>query len=98
MSVLAAPVAAILAFAAISSTPFEHSLRPTLTKRTGVRVTRVSCPSRVPLKAGATFTCHVRFASHDRSPVRVRLRDDKGRYTARLRDLLLRHLERQLAR
>jgi hypothetical protein len=30
--------------------------------------------------------------------VRVRLTDDRGHYSARLRDLLLRHLERQLRR
>src|SRR4051794_36570109 len=94
----AAPLAAILAFAAVSSAPFERSLRSTLSARTGVRVTLVSCPDRVPLRARATFSCHARFASHDRSPVRVRLRDDSGRYTARLRDLLIRHLESQLAR
>jgi hypothetical protein len=94
----AAPFVAVLAFAAVSSAPFERSLRSTLTERTGVRVTHVGCPSRVPLRARATFTCHVRFSSHDRSPVRVRLKDTKGRYSSRLRDLLVRHLESQLAR
>ena len=91
-------VSAILAVMAVSSAPYERSLRANLTKRTGVRVTLVSCPRRVKLAAGTRFTCIARFASRDRSPVRVRLTDDKGHYAARLRDLLLRHLERQLRR
>jgi hypothetical protein len=98
MTAAAAPLATILAFTAVASAPFERSLRANLSHRTGVRVTLVSCPRRVPLRARASFTCFVRFASHDRTPVRVRLTDDRGHYTARLRDLLLRHLERQLAR
>ena len=91
-------LAAILAVMAVSSGPYERSLRASLSARTGVRVTLVSCPRRVKLAAGARFTCFVRFASHDRTPVRVRLTDEKGHYVARLRDLLLRHLERQLRR
>jgi len=91
-------VSTILAVMAVSSGPYERSLRANLSARTGVRVTLVSCPRRVKLAAGTRFTCFVRFASRDRTPVRVRLTDDKGHYAARLRDLLLRHLERQLRR
>ena len=88
----------ILAVMAVSSAPYERSLRATLGSRTGVRVTLVSCPRRVKLAAGTRFTCFVRFASGDRTPVRVRLTDDQGHYRARVRDLLLRHLEHQLRR
>jgi hypothetical protein len=98
MTLAAAPIATILAVMAVSSAPYEHSLRANLAARTGVRVTLISCPSRVKLEKGTRFTCFARFASHDRTPVRVRLTDANGHYTARLRDLLLRHLERQLRR
>jgi hypothetical protein len=98
MTAAASLLSTILAVAAVSSAPYERSLRANLGSRTGVRVTLVSCPRRVKLTAGTRFTCFARFASHDRSPVRVRLTDDRGHYTARLRDLLLRHLERQLRR
>jgi len=94
----AAPLATILAVLAVSSAPYERSLRATLSARTGVRVTLVSCPHGIALRQGFRFTCHVRFSSGDRTPVRVRLTDASGHYTARLRDLLLRHLERQLRR
>ena len=94
----AAPLAAVLAVAAVSSAPYERNLRASLSANTGVRVTRVSCPHGIALRTGARFTCFVRFASRDHSPVRVRLTDTSGHYTARLRDLLVRHLERQLRR
>jgi len=91
-----AALSLILAVSTVSSAPFARSLRTQLTQRTGVPVTLVSCPARVPLRRGAVFTCRVRFTSHDRTPVRVRLTDAHGRYSAHLRDVLVRHLERQL--
>src|SRR4051794_14389497 len=94
----AAPLATILAVLAVSSAPYERSLRTTLSARTGVGVTLVSCPHGIALRQGFRFTCHVRFSSGDRTPVRVRLTDASGHYSARLRGLLLRHLEGPLRR
>ena len=93
-AVLAAPAHAA---ESVDSAPFEKSIRQELTRRTGVEATTVACPQKVTVKDNQRFTCQAHFVSGDRSPVDVRLRGHTGRYSAKLRNVLLRHLEDELA-
>lgn len=82
--------------ASVPGTVFAPSLERQLTRDTKVEATSVRCPKRVEVRDGRTFDCVVRFASGDRGPVRVTLRGTRGRYGARLVNLMMRHIEDQL--
>lgn len=82
--------------ASVPGTAFAPSLKRQLTRDTKVRAISVRCPKTVQVRDGRTFECVVRFVSGDRGPVRVTLRGTRGRYGARLVNLMMRHIEDQL--
>jgi hypothetical protein len=56
----------------------ETNIKQGLEQQAGVRIKSVSCPDKIKLEAGGTFTCTAVTTGGDRAAVRVVQQDDKG--------------------
>lgn len=62
-----------------------------------IELSSVTCPSKVTIKVGYTFTCKTKWGTGDRPNLRVRIRNRSGNFTVTPRTLPMRDLEDRLA-